>query len=157
MLSGMVFSTGVDFFLSFPGVADADADEEDEEADDDEDEELDDDSVSRGGMLSADSTVASPDAEEPPKRPLILPAGIEYEIDTDKKNIRGNIPEMLSSLISPNTTASDTDTKPDSERVRVALTTGSTAPLSVMLAMASATSPISTSSIRVGNPLQGKI
>jgi len=88
MLSGMVFSTGVDFFLSFPGVADADADEEDEEADDDEDEELDDDSVSRGGMLSADSTVASPDAEEPPKRPLILPAGIEYEMDTDKNKYR---------------------------------------------------------------------
>jgi hypothetical protein len=62
-------------------------------------------------------------------------------------------PVIVSSLISPNTIASDTEIKPDSESVIVALTTGSEAPCSVRLAMASATFPISTSIMRVGKPL----
>ena len=49
--------------------------------------------------------------------------------------------------------ALDTLTKPDSESVRVAFTTGSTAPSSVRLAIASATPTISASNIRVGKPL----
>ena len=64
MVSEMVFSTGA----FFSGVAEAEAAEEEDDA------EADADSVSRGGVFSADSAVASSLDELPaPKSPFILP------------------------------------------------------------------------------------
>jgi hypothetical protein len=54
---------------------------------------------------------------------------------------------MDSCLTSPTAMASEIETKPDSERMMVALITGSTTPFSVRLAMASATPPILASTI----------
>ena len=67
-----------------------------------------------------------------------------------------SLPVSVSSLTSPYAMASDTDTKPDSESVTVALTTGSTTPSSVKFAIASATPTISASSIRWGRPLENR-
>lgn len=149
----IVLSTGTFFFSSFSifpaGVNSGTSEDVDPVAEIDAVLE----SVSLGGVFSNNSVEVSASlAEElPTKRSLIFPG--TYTMHKLCEKDHGSSPEILSSLISPNATALDTLTKPDSESVRVAFTTGSTTPSSVRLAIASATPTISASSIRVGKPL----
>lgn len=153
----MVFCTGAFFssFSFFAGVAVDSGAVEDDEGVPVVDAVSDASVVSLGGVLSADSVDVSSAELLPAKNPLSLPIN---SVSGGGPKIRvGEVvsyePVMLSSLISPKATASETLTNPDSESVRVALTTGSTAPRSVRLPIASATPTISASNIRVGNPL----
>ena len=77
--NGMVFSTGAAaLFASFSAAADVEADPDEEAAD------AEDDSESRGAVLSADSAVASSEEDAPPpKRPFSLPD----KSTSDKKRI----------------------------------------------------------------------
>ena len=152
VVRGMVFTTGTAFFS---GMADADAFTIPEEVPEEDGavDEVEAVSESRGGTFSADSAVSSDEEVPPPKNPLSLPTKKDDKLTNMVEGSQDNLPVIVSSLISPNTIASDTEIKPDSESVIVALTTGSEAPFSVRLAMASATFPISTSIMRVGKPL----
>lgn len=155
IVRGMVFSTRVAFFS---GVVDADIFSFPEEVPDEDGaaDEVEAVSELRGGTFSADSVVSSDEVLPPPKKSLSLPTKNISTCECGGKKNQDRSPVIVSSLISPNAIASDTEIKPDSESVIVALTTGSEAPSSVRLAMASATFPISTSIMRVGKPLGDK-
>ena len=157
IVRGMVFSTVATLFS---GVGEVDSFTFPEEVPDGDGagaaDEVEAVSELRGRMFAADSAVSS-DEElvPPPKNSLILPTKKIKSRERGREN-QNHLPVIVSSLISPNAIASDTEIKPDSESVIVALTTGSEAPSSVKLAMASATFPTSTSIIRVGKPLRHK-
>ena len=130
-------------FLS--GALEADGEAEGEADSCDEGEGEGEASVSPGGILSAEPVVSSEELP-PPKKPFSFP-GLTSAPVFGAARFANHTPAMLSSFISPYAIASEMETRPDSDSVSVAFTTGSVAPRSVKFPIASATPLISASKI----------